>query len=69
MVEWDGGDYSPEPDVSDLDELGFPGRLRCVRRGRQLDGHDAVDGLHKFTAQMTGGERRLEQQEMCRAVA
>ena len=32
-------------------------------------GDDAVDGLDKITAQMSGGEHRPEQQEMCRAVA
>ena len=32
-------------------------------------GDDAVAGLDKITAQMSGGEHRPEQQEMCRAVA
>ena len=32
-------------------------------------GDDAVSGLDKITAQMSGGEHRPEQQEMCRAVA
>ena len=32
-------------------------------------GDDGVGGLDKITAQMSGGEHRPEQQEMCRAVA
>jgi hypothetical protein len=32
-------------------------------------GDDAVEALDKITAQMSGGEHRPEQQEMCRAVA
>ncbi len=35
----------------------------------RLAGDDGVRGLDKITAQMSGGEHRPEQQEMCRAVA
>ena len=34
-----------------------------------MAGDDGVQGLDKITAQMSGGEHRPEQQEMCRAVA
>jgi DEAD/DEAH box helicase len=41
------------------------GSLADARRA----GDDAVEGLDKITAQMTGGEHRPEQEEMCRAIA
>jgi ATP-dependent DNA helicase DinG len=57
----------PEPaDVFDADVVGSAGRL--VEDARQA-GDDAVEALDKITAQMSGGEHRPEQQEMCRAVS
>ena len=57
---WDVGvDF----DEFDADSVGAsPGDARQA-------GDDAVHGLDKITAQMSGGEHRPEQQEMCRAVA
>ncbi len=49
-------------DFDDLDVLG-PSPAADARQA----GDDAVDGLDKITAQMSGGEHRPEQQEMCRA--
>ena len=55
-------------DFDDLDVFGPATAVLCYRNARQA-GDDAVDGLDKITAQMSGGEHRPEQQEMCRAVA
>ena len=56
-----------EPDgLDDLDVFGSSGGSEADARQA---GDDGVDGLDKITAQMSGGEHRPEQQEMCRAVA
>src|SRR5277367_533492 len=56
-----------EPDgLDDLDVFGSSGGSEADAR---LAGDDGVQGLDKITAQMSGGEHRPEQQEMCRAVA
>src|SRR6202453_4012245 len=60
-------DSFAEPDgLDDLDVFDSSG-------GSEADalqaGDDGVAGLDKITAQMSGGEHRPEQQEMCRAVA
>ena len=75
MVEWDG-EFAPEPDQFDVDELdvfddsvaGGAGDEGGTRDAREA-GDEGVEGLDKVTAQMAGGEHRPEQQEMCRAVA
>ena len=54
--------------VEDFDDLDVSGPTAAATDARQA-GDDAVDGLDKITAQMSGGEHRPEQQEMCRAVA
>jgi ATP-dependent DNA helicase DinG len=54
--------------VEDFDDLGVFGPGAAAVDARQA-GDDAVDGLDKITAEMSGGEHRPEQQEMCRAVA
>src|SRR5271154_4816972 len=60
-------DAFDEPDgLDDLDVFGSPGGSEADAR---LAGDDGVQGLDKITAQMSGGEHRPEQQEMCRAVA
>ena len=53
-------------DVDDLDV--FAPSNGSEADARQV-GDDGVAGLDKITAQMSGGEHRPEQQEMCRAVA
>ena len=56
-----------EPDgLDDLDVFGSSGGSEADARQA---GDDGVHGLDKITAQMSGGEHRPEQQEMCRAVA
>src|ERR1700727_2367739 len=56
-----------EPDgLDDLDVFGASGGSEADAR---VAGDDGVRGLDKITAQMSGGEHRPEQQEMCRAVA
>ena len=60
-------EYFAEPDgLDDLDVFGSSGGSEA-EAGQA--GDDGVDGLDKITAQMSGGEHRPEQQEMCRAVA
>jgi hypothetical protein len=60
-------DYFAEPDgLDDLDVFGSSGGSEAEAR---LAGDDGVAGLDKITAEMSGGEHRPEQQEMCRAVA
>ena len=60
-------DAFDEPDgLDDLDVFGSPGGSEAEARQA---GDDGVQGLDKITAQMSGGEHRPEQQEMCRAVA
>ena len=61
-----GAGESDPADVFDAERLRVVGR-GGRRRRRARD--DAVDALDKITAQMSGGEHRPEQQEMCRAVA
>jgi ATP-dependent DNA helicase DinG len=58
---WDGGD-----EFDDVDVIGSSGGAAADARQA---GDDGVEGLDKITAQMSGGEHRPEQQEMCRAVA
>ncbi|HWE66048.1 MAG TPA: DEAD/DEAH box helicase, partial [Acidimicrobiales bacterium] len=53
-----------EPDWDEEPEA----RAGVSEEARQA-GDDAVDALAKVTAQMSSGEQRPEQQEMCRAVA
>ncbi|HEX3796585.1 MAG TPA: ATP-dependent DNA helicase [Acidimicrobiales bacterium] len=53
-----------EPDWSD--ESAAPGQ---VNESARRAGNDAVAALAKVTAEMSSGEQRPEQQEMCRAVA
>ena len=66
MTDQDG-DFFAEPDgLDELDVYGSPGEAEADARQA---GDDAVAGLDKITAQMSGGEHRPEQQEMCRAVA
>ena len=60
-------EFFGEPDgLDDLDVFGSSGGTEADARQA---GDDGVDGLDKITAQMSGGEHRPEQQEMCRAVA
>src|SRR6202453_5332993 len=60
-------DSFAEPDgLDDLDVFGSSGGSEADARQA---GDDGVQGLDKITAQMSGGEHRPEQQEMCRAVA
>ncbi len=60
-------EFFAEPD--DLDELDVFGSSGGTEADARQAGDDGVDGLDKITAQMSGGEHRPEQQEMCRAVA
>ncbi len=57
-----------DPDLDDLGNLDMDVGGGAAADARQA-GDDAVAGLDKITAQMSGGEHRPEQQEMCRAVA
>ena len=67
MTGEDFDDSFAEPDgLDDLDVFGSSGGSEADAR---LAGDDGVSGLDKITAQMSGGEHRPEQQEMCRAVA
>ena len=60
-------DSFAEPDgLDDLDVFGSSGGSEADARQA---GDDGVQGLDKITSQMSGGEHRPEQQEMCRAVA
>ena len=69
--------WAPDTDALDaldvFEEPDLDGARRFGAGGSPLDarqaGDDGVEGLDKITAQMTGGEHRPEQQEMCRAVA
>ena len=58
---------SPSPPTSRI--IGAWGAAEGFAADARQAGDDAVDGLDKITAQMSGGEHRPEQQEMCRAVA
>lgn len=63
----DEDDFFGEPDgLDDLDVFGSAGGSEAEARQA---GDDGVTGLDAITAQMSGGEHRPEQQEMCRAVA
>jgi len=70
MNEWDG-EYAREnvTEPADIEDLGAWGAADGFVADARQAGNDAVDGLDKITAQMSGGEHRPEQQEMCRAVA
>jgi ATP-dependent DNA helicase DinG len=57
-----------DPDLDDFGDLNIDGGSGSAAEARQA-GDDAVAGLDKITAEMSGGEHRPEQQEMCRAVA
>ena len=59
-VYWEGGE--------EFDDLDIDSGSGSAGDARQA-GDDGVAGLDKITAQMSGGEHRPEQQEMCRAVA
>src|SRR6201996_8212790 len=61
------GEFLAEPD--DLDELDVFGSSGGTEAEARQAGDDGVTGLDAITAQMSGGEHRPEQQEMCRAVA
>ena len=68
---WDGFAVSGNIDSGNIDSDNidaFDTSIGSAADARQA-GDDAVDGLDKITAQMSGGEHRPEQQEMCRAVA
>src|ERR1700722_6516532 len=67
MTDEDLDEYFSEPDG--LDDLDVFGAVRGPEAEAPLAGDDGVQGLDKITAQMSGGEHRPEQQEMCRAVA
>ena len=60
-------EFFAEPDG--LDELDVFGSSGGSEADARQAGDDGVSGLDKITAQMSGGEHRPEQQEMCRAVA
>ena len=63
-------EYFAEPDgLDDLDVFGVVGSSSGSEADARQAGDDGVEGLDKITAQMSGGEHRPEQQEMCRAVA
>lgn len=77
MVAWDGEALPGPDDLGDPNELGVSEAFDALDSGvpagsaeaaRQA-GDDAVAGLDKVTAQLSGGEHRPEQQEMCRAVS
>src|ERR1039457_1730851 len=57
-----------DPDLDDLGDLDIDPGSGSAAEALQA-GDDAVAALDKITAQMSGGEHRPEQQEMCRAVA
>ena len=61
----DALDVFEEPDLNGARGIGAAGSPLDARQA----GDDGVDALDKITAQMSGGEHRPEQQEMCRAVA
>jgi ATP-dependent DNA helicase DinG len=61
---WDG----PE-DFDDFDGIDVTGSAGASVADARQAGDDAVAALVKITAQMSGGEHRPEQEEMCRAVA
>ncbi len=58
-----------EEDWGELDDIEVIGAAGGSAADARQAGDDAVEGLDKITAQMSGGEHRPEQQEMCRAVA
>ena len=60
------GDFAEPDGLDELDVFGSSGGSEADARQA---GDDGVSGLDKITAQMSGGEHRPEQQEMCRAVA
>ena len=60
------GDFAEPDGLDELDVFGSSGGSEADAREA---GDDGVGGLDKITAQMSGGEHRPEQQEMCRAVA
>ncbi len=62
-------EYFVEPEGIDLDDLDVFGSSGGSEANARQAGDDGVHGLDKITAQMSGGEHRPEQQEMCRAVA
>jgi ATP-dependent DNA helicase DinG len=66
MTDEDLEYFAGPDDLDDLDVFGSPGVSAADARQA---GDDGVSGLDKITAQMSGGEHRPEQQEMCRAVA
>jgi len=70
LNEWDG-EYARESvtQPADIEDVGAWGAANGFVADPRQAGDDAVDGLDKITAQMSGGEHRPEQQEMCRAVA
>ena len=65
-MDEDAAGFGGPEDFGDLDVFGSDGGLAADAREA---GDDAVEALEKVTAQMSGGEHRPEQQEMCRAVA
>src|SRR6201996_7539004 len=66
MTDEDGEYFAEPDDLDDLDVFGSSGGSEADARQA---GDDGVAGLDKITTQMSGGEHRPEQQEMCRAVA
>jgi ATP-dependent DNA helicase DinG len=61
-------EFSDSGSADDFDFEQAIGAGASADDARQT-GDEAVEGLDKVTAQMSGGEHRPEQQEMCRAVA
>src|SRR6516165_8824732 len=75
MYDEDAEDFSAPGDFDGFDEFvdsdgvePFGPSAAAAVDARQA-GDDGVEGLDKVTAQMSGGEHRPEQLEMCRAVA
>ena len=63
-AEWE---QAPQPEELDEADLEAPGG--SLASEARLAGDEAVAALARVAAHLVGGEQRLEQQEMCRAVA
>ena len=61
--------FGGEPELADVFDADAVGSSGCPVEDARQAGDDAVEALDKITVQMPRGERRPEQQEMCRAVA
>ncbi len=69
MHDEDAEDFSAPDEFEDLSGVEPLGPSAATAADARQAGDDGVDGLDKVTAQMSGGEHRPEQREMCRAVA